>query len=82
MLRILSVLAGVAVGVCAELFLKGTGIYGSAMMAAGALITLPVQGPGADQPVKDLATKIEAVLSTLRPPPLPPAPYEGPRGRR
>lgn len=80
LLKILSVLSAAAVGTVAVLFLKGTPLYEMAILAAGALFGLPVGAPGQDAPVKALAAKVEAVLQTLRPPPIPPAPYEGPRG--
>ena len=81
LLKIVSVLAGCAVGACAVVFFKGTDLYAPALVAAGSLFGLTFPAPGADQPVKDLTARVTEVLNTLRPPPVPPAPYEGPRGK-
>ena len=80
LLKILSVVAAAAVGFIAVTYLKGTDLYAPAIFAAGSLFGLPAAVPGADAQTKALTAKVEAVLATLRPPPVPPAPYEGPRG--
>lgn len=60
LVRIAMIVAGVAVGIVAKVYLKGTDIQGEATLAAGWLIGQAMRGPG----------YIDAkALESLRPPP-------------